>query len=93
MTNELFQIARESRHLINALPRQINYLFRRLNSPNHSIRLQIHAWEDMRKSVHSSFNLLFLGIVIASLIISASFVSVKSQGVQIAGLPTLSFIF
>lgn len=92
VTNELFQMARESRHLINALPRQINYLFRRLNSPNHSIRLQIHEWDEMRKSIQSSFNLLFLGIVIAALIVSASFVSVESQSVQIAGLPTLSFI-
>ncbi len=90
--SELNQVARESKAFLNSLPRQLNFLLRKLNSPEHSFRLKIEEIQDLKKSIEVSFNLLFLGVIIAALILSASLVYVHDSGHLIAGVPTLSFM-
>jgi ubiquinone biosynthesis protein len=94
---DLSQIARESKSLINNLPRQLHFLFRRLNSPNYASRIQIQNMDELKKSIESSFNLLFLGIIISTLIASSSFILVHPPSVTqidalIAGIPAFSFV-
>ncbi len=89
---EASHIARESLTFINALPRQLNYFFRKINSPNHAMRIQITEMKDLRRSIEISFNLLFLGVIISALIISASYVAVHGSEKLIAGIPTISFV-
>ncbi len=91
LTNELANITRESRNLISALPRQINLLFRKLNNPDQAIKIQIKEMQELKRSVEISFNLLFLGIIIGSLILSASLIYVEGRGAKIMAMPTLSF--
>lgn len=85
-------IARESRNFINSLPRQLNFLVRKLNSPDHAFEIQIREISDLRKSMESSANLLFLGIIIAALILSASLVYPHPTENHIGGIPAMSFI-
>lgn len=92
MMQDLGQLARESKSLINGLPRQINFLLRKINSPEHSFKLKVPEVHDLKRSVEQSFNLLFLGIIMASLILSASFISVHESASQVAGMPTAAFI-
>lgn len=92
ISQELSQVFRESRNFINALPRQANFLLRKLNSPQHAFRLQVPQLDDMRHSVEVSFNLLFLGVIIASLILSSSFIFVQPTQSLIYGMPTMSFV-
>ncbi len=86
------QLAKESRTLINALPRQLNFLFRKFNSPEHAFKLQLKEFGEFKKSIEASFNLLFLGIIIGCLLLSASLIVTHPTEAMIAGIPTLSFI-
>lgn len=92
MANELQVLFKESRNFINALPRQLNLILRRLNSPDYSTRIKIEGMNDLKQTVFKSFSLLFLGIIIASLIISASMLYSIPEQWTVAGIPGLSFV-
>jgi ubiquinone biosynthesis protein len=92
LLGDISQFARESKSLINSLPRQLNFLFRRINSPDYATRIQIQNIDELKKSFESSFNLLFLGIIIAALLGSASFILVHPTDSLVAGIPTFSFV-
>ncbi len=91
MMQDLSQLARESRNLINGLPRQISFLLRKINSPGHSFKLRVEDIQDLKRSIEVSFNLLFLGIIIGSLVLSASFIYVHDKENLISGFPAMSF--
>ena len=90
--NDMTQMARESHAFLNALPRQLNFFLRKLNSPDHAFRLKVGEIKELKRSVESSSNLLFLGVIIASLILSSSYIVVHDTQNHIGGIPTLSFI-
>lgn len=92
MAYEMSQVMRESKNFVNTLPRQLNFLIRKLNSPNHHFRFQLVELEDLKRSFESSFNLLFLGLIIGSLILSGSIISVYPSEDRVLGLPHLSFL-
>ncbi len=92
MASELTQVARESRHLISSLPRQLSMLVRKVNSPQYAIKLNLQNMDELKRTLENSFSLLFLGIVIASLIISASLIAQHTVHVSIHNMPTLSLI-
>lgn len=74
MANEASLLLRESKTFLNALPRQLNHLFRKLNSPDYHSKIQVQEFTEFRTGLSHSFNLLFLGIVIGSLILSSSLI-------------------
>lgn len=93
IATDLSQIARESKSFINGLPRQLNFLIRKLNSPEHHFKFQMVEIHDLKKSFESSFNLIFLGMIISSLILSGSLIfALKESSDLIVGIPTLSFV-
>jgi ubiquinone biosynthesis protein len=92
MMHDLGQLARESRSLVNSLPRQLNFLLRKINSPAHTFKLQVQDIQDLKRSVELSFNLLFLGLLMGTLILSASYIYVHDKENLLNGFPTLSFI-
>lgn len=92
MMNDVSQVARESKNFINNLPRQLNFFIRKLSSPHHAFKVDIKDFEDLKKSIEVSFNLLFLGVIIASLIISASMILASHAEQGLWGLPTASSI-
>ncbi|MNL23570.1 putative ubiquinone biosynthesis protein UbiB [compost metagenome] len=92
MMTDVSQVLRESRNFINALPRQLNFLLRKINSPDHAFRLQVPEVQELKRSVEVSFNLLFLGVIIASLVLSSSYIFVHPTESHLWGMPTISFI-
>jgi ubiquinone biosynthesis protein len=92
MMNDMTQVARESKNFLNTLPRQLNFFIRKLNSPHHSFRIDIKDFDDLKKSIEVSFNLLFLGVIIAALIISASMILATHAEEGLWGLPTASSV-
>ncbi|MNJ93264.1 putative protein kinase UbiB [compost metagenome] len=90
--SDMGQVLRESRNFINALPRQLNFLLRKINSPDHSFKLQVPEVQELKKSVEVSFNLLFLGVIIASLVLSSSYIFVHPTESHLWGMPTISFV-
>jgi ubiquinone biosynthesis protein len=89
--NDMSQMARESHAFLNALPRQLNFFLRKVNSPDHAFRLKVGEIKELKRSVESSSNLLFLGVIIASLILSSSYIVVHDTPNHIGGIPTMSF--
>lgn len=83
-------LLRESRGFLNALPRQLNMLMRRINSPSYHTKIDLRGMDDLRRSIEVSFNLLFLGIIIAALIVSSSLIYPTENSWQMAGMPALS---
>jgi ubiquinone biosynthesis protein len=92
MLGEISQVLRESKNFIHALPRQANFLLRKINSPAHAFRLNVPQVDDLKRSIEVSFNLLFLGVIIAALIISASYIFTQPTENHINGMPTMSFV-
>jgi ubiquinone biosynthesis protein len=92
MAVEFNTLARESKALVQILPRQLNFLFRKINSPDYSTRIRINGLEEIKKSLEVSFNLMFLGLVIAALIISGSLIFTHPSETMIWKIPTMSFI-
>lgn len=92
LTDEAMGLFRESRGLINSLPRQLNLILRRINSPNYQTPVKIDGLDEFRKRFETSFNLLFLGIIIASLIVSSSLIYPHPAAWMLAGMPALSLI-
>jgi ubiquinone biosynthesis protein len=92
LTDQLSAVARETHQLIHGLPRQTSMLLKKLNSPRHSFQWKLHNLPDLLRSLENSFSLLFLGVVIASLIMSASIVAAPSAQNSLHELPVLSVI-
>ncbi len=85
-------LLRESRGFLNNLPRQLNMMLRRVNTPGYRAKFQVEGLDDLKRSVEISFNLLFLGIIIAALIISSALIYSHPSSWMIAGMPALSLI-
>lgn len=92
LMHDMSQMARESKTFLNALPRQLNFFLRKVNSPDHAFKLHVTEIKDLRRAVESSSNLLFLAVVIAALILSSSFIFVQPTSNHILGMPAMSFI-
>lgn len=90
--SEITQVLRETKNFIHALPRQANFLLRKINSPGHAFRLNVPQLEELKKSVEVSFNLIFLGMIIGALILSASYIFTQPTENHISGMPTMSFV-
>lgn len=100
INDELSRTARESKNLLNQLPRHLYVLLRKWNSPDHSIHLHSKQLDQLKRSIESSFNLVFLGLIIGAFILSGSLIlvlqpsSVATTGVAaptIFGIPAMSF--
>jgi ubiquinone biosynthesis protein len=90
--SDVSQVLRDSKNLISGLPRQLHYLFKKVNSPDNAFRIQITELEEFRRSNEISFKLIFLGIVIAALLLSSSLVYNHPSENNVAGMPTISFV-
>ncbi|MBC7743179.1 MAG: AarF/ABC1/UbiB kinase family protein [Bdellovibrionaceae bacterium] len=92
LMDEATMIFRESRGFLSALPRQLSLILRRFNSPQYRSKIHVDGIDELRRSVEVSFNLLFLGIIIASLIIASSMIYPHPSPWLISGLPAFSVI-
>ena len=92
IAQEFEGLIRESKNLVQNLPRQLNFLFRKMNSPNYAARIEVNGINELRKSFEISFNLVFLGLIISALVLSASIIFCHPSENQISGMPTMSFV-
>ena len=96
LMNEASLLFRESKTFLNALPRQLNLIFRKMNSPDYHTKIHVDGFNDLKKTVSQSFHLLFLGVIIAALILSSSLIYSLVKPEQnlwtVAGMPGISFV-
>lgn len=83
---------RESRGFLKTLPRQLNLMVRRMNTPGYRTKVEVEGFEEFRRSFEISFNLLFLGVIIASLILSSSLIYTHESSWMVRGMPGLSLV-
>lgn len=72
LLSDLGGFTRDSYRLLESTPRQIHQLLRKLNNPDLAVKFELKNLKSLQKSVEASGHLVFLGLVIASLILSAS---------------------
>ncbi len=96
MANEASLLFRESKNFLSALPRQLNLLFRRMNSPDYHTKIQIDGLPNLQKTISNSFHLLFLGLIIGALILASSLIYALSGSIPnlwiVYGIPGFSLI-
>ncbi len=91
--DEALGFGRDSAILLKTLPRQLRQFVRRVNHPEFAFRLSLVELEEVKRSMESSSNIIFLGLVIGSLIISASALMFLERGHLVFDIPVLSAIF
>ncbi len=92
MAKDLAFVARDVNSLLQHLPRQMKQVIRKVNSPDYSLKIHFTEADDFKRSIEISSNLIFLGMVIGSLILSASVVAALDEGTGYFGLPVLSLV-
>ncbi len=77
--------------LVRFLPRQIRQLARKWNSPDYSVKISIQEIDQYRRSMEKASDLIFLGLIIAALLLSSSVVLLAQVPMAtLFGLPFLS---
>lgn len=96
MANEASLLFRESKTFLSALPRQLNLIMRKMNSPDYHTKIQLDGLPQVQKTISNSFHLLFLGVIIAALIMASSIIYAMSGSIPgmwlIADMPAFSVI-
>jgi ubiquinone biosynthesis protein len=89
---DLNLVLRDSVTLLKDLPRQLSYNLKKKNLPNQYQLIKIDELSDLKKSFEISANLLFLGILIGSLVLSGSIALDKQKVPIILDLPLVSTV-
>jgi len=85
-------MARDVSSLLYGLPRQLRQMSRRVNHPEFAVRMKLSEIDDLTRSVETGSNIVFLGLVIAALIVSGSMTLGFDKGPHFFQLPMLSAI-
>ncbi len=84
-------LGRDVQSLLAVLPRQMKQLIRRFSSPEFVVPIQFRELERFRLTVRNAANAVFLGLVIASLLLSAAVLqNVSASGPKWLGIPAFS---
>ncbi len=92
LKQDLAGLLRDVTTLGSSLPRHLKLFIRKINSPEHQFKLKVLGLEEVRRSVESSSNLLFLSVLIGSMILSASYISVHEAQTYLWGAPVMSTV-
>lgn len=93
LKEDALEIGRDTGQLVRTLPRQLRQFVRRVNHPDFAFRLSLVELEEVKRSMETSSNLVFLGLVIGSLILSGSATMFVERGHTLFGIPLISAIF
>ena len=93
VTKDLAIVARDASSLLLTLPRQLKQLLRKMNNPRTAWKISVSELEDLRHSIESSSNLIFLGFVFSSLVLAAAMTLDKVEMNVFAGLPIPTVVF
>ncbi len=89
---EMLTLGRDTKALLAELPRQMKQMVRKVNHPDFSFRLSLNELDELKRSVETSSNIIFLGLIIGSLILSASILMFFDSGATVLHTPTHSAI-
>lgn len=90
LKEELTLFTRDSSQLLKGLPRQLKQFIRRVGNPDFAFQLSLRELDEVKRSIETSSNIVFLGLIIGASIISASMLFESSQGPTIFHMPLVS---
>ncbi len=88
--DDVLNVARDSADLLYELPRQLKHLVRKVNHPEFAVRFSVNEMDDLKRSIETSSNIIFLGFVIGALILSGSLALFLERGPRLFGQPAIS---
>ena len=92
LAKNLGMITKDSAALLTGLPRHARQALRKLNSPNFHWKLQVEEMHELKRGVEKGSNIIFLGLVISSMLISATGAMFIPNSTLIGGIPAISAI-
>ncbi len=92
IASDITTLIRESQGLLYEMPRQVRNFFRKVNNPDFAIKLNIQGIEETKRAIETSSNILFIGIIVGSLIISATVLVATSGTASGHEMPLMSLI-
>lgn len=90
LREEVLLFGRDTSALLKGLPRQIKQFVRKVNHPGFAFRVSLVELEDIKRSIETSSNILFLGLIIGALILSASMALFLERGPFLFNMPVVS---
>lgn len=90
VTEELAMFTKDASQLAKGLPRQLKQFIRRVGNPDFAFKVSIAEIEDVKRSIETSSNILFLGLIIGSCIVSASMLFDSGHGPFVFSMPLVS---
>lgn len=87
---EVALFGRDTSALFKGLPRQLKQFVRKVNHPAFAFRLSLVEIDDLKRSVETSSNIIFLGLIIGSLILSGSATMFLPHSPLLFNIPTVS---
>lgn len=85
-------VAKDMNSLMQALPRQLKTLLRKLNSPESSMKVSISQLDGFKKSIDHGTRLIFLGLLISGLIMGGSIALMANQSPTLLNMPWVSTV-
>ena len=70
--DDVRMLGQDTSALFKGLPRQLKQFIRKVNHPDFAFRLKLVELDELKRSVETSSNIIFLGLIIGSLILSGS---------------------
>lgn len=92
ISTELLEVLRDSKNLIYILPRQLRQALRKINHPSFALKVDLLGIQELPKSVNRFGVMLYWGLIISSLIISATTMLGQPSDHLVLGLPFSSFV-
>jgi ubiquinone biosynthesis protein len=83
---------RDASTLLRGLPRHLKQFVRKVGHPDFAFRVELVELEDLKRSIETSSNIVFLGLIIGSLILSASLVAMVTAQRSLIEMPILSIL-
>jgi ubiquinone biosynthesis protein len=92
ITTELLEVVRDSKNLLYVLPRQLRQALRKINHPGFALKVDLLGVAQIPKAIDRFGVMLYWGLIISSLIISATNMLGQPSSRTILGLPVSSFV-
>lgn len=92
LAKEAVDFIRDSKTLLQDMPRQLRVLLRKLGSPDFVAQFRLERLDEVPKAITNAGDLNFMGLLIGSLVIAGALSLDFKTSVTILGLPLISTI-
>ncbi len=92
ITTELFEVLRDSKNLLYVLPRQVRQALRKINHPGFALKVDLLGISNLPKAIDRFGVMMYWGLIISSLIISATTMLGQQTSKTILNIPVSSFV-